>query len=553
MIVSVSLCGYVLPCMAGNTVKIIVVVKPGMTTTFIDQHLPRGVISSRRIPGSSMLLMNVSQDRVAQVIIELKKYKDVLSVELSTDGRIENSFGGEEPVIPAINQGKSQRINQVKNPMAAGINQKTAGVEDFSVIKLNNDDIKWYKDIDGKKIAELSSGQGVVVAVIDTGIDFSNELFSPDIFVNKGEIAGDAIDNDGNGYVDDINGINIGDDNNNPQDENGHGTEIASVILTVSPHCQLLPIKVNQDGSDTFSTADLVEGIYYAISTGADVINLSLTADQDSQAVAVAVRAAHDAGIIVVAAAGNDAGSVEFPASMDEVVAVGGLNNDLQAWFSPQGPEMEITAPAVAIDAISLGGSEVNVSGTSFSCAMISGTAADIAGMNPHLKNETIRNILDSGTRDLGDTGRDDIYGDGGLDGGILFDAASPRLILPFKPFYAFSREAPISISFHLPPTDTAFNVYIGVFSPDNKFWWLDKYGNWHDSEVSLISPIAEFENNSSDSQFLDGVLFGTDGTFDAFNPVKLDSGVYKWGIAITDANTGELFGPVTWNYMLIF
>ena len=166
------------------------------------------------------------------------------------------------------------------------------------------------------------------MAVIDTGIDLENTIFEPCV----------------------LRGWDFGDNDNEPQDENGHGTEVSSIILALAPECRILPLKINLDGGDTFTTADLVEGIYYAFSLGARVINLSLTVDQNSEAVSEAIRAAYGAGSLVVAAAGNDSGEVAFPASMDEVIAVGSLYGDIPPWFSPEGLELEITAPGVAVE-----------------------------------------------------------------------------------------------------------------------------------------------------------------------------------------------------------
>lgn len=147
--------------------------------------------------------------------------------------------------------------------------------------------------------------------------------------------------------------------------------------------------------------------------------------------------------------------------------------------------------------------------------------------MNPHLKNVSVRLLLDSGARDLGDSGRDWIYGKGALDGGLLFRVSAPELTLPPRPFYAFSRSVPIPILFHIPPTDTPSIVYIGIISPDNTLWWLDAYGTWHDSEQDPLSPIAWL---GASSEPLDGVLFGENGAFEAFNPVGLPFRVFTSG-----------------------
>jgi len=492
-------------CIAQDTVELLVILKQGASI----QPIPKDVIAYRRIPGSPIFRIKVSKDRADEVMRRLKARKGVRSIERSRRGMI-------------------------KDDPEAGVFLK---------------DSEWYEEIKGEKIDELSNGSGVIVAVIDSGIDLENSMFLSRVFVNKGETPGDSIDNDRNGYIDDLNGWDIGDNDNNPQDENGHGTEISSIILTLAPGCRILPIKINEGGNNTFSTASLVEGIFYALSFGAKVINLSLTVDGVSEAVAEAIQAAYNAGAIMIAAAGNDySGPVEFPASMNEVIAVGGIYQDLPTWFSPMGAELEIVAPGL-VKLITLKGAEGYGAGTSFSCAIVSGTAAALFGMNPRLKNKTVRLLLDSGTRDLGEPGRDTVFGEGALAGEILFQVAAPDLILPERPSYKFSRSVPIPVSFHIPPTDTRFMVYVGIIYPDNTLWWLDGYGNWHNSQQVPISPIVRLEPSS---ESIDGVLFGENGAFPAFDPSGLAPGLYQWGIAITD-ESGQLLGPITWDYMLLF
>ena len=502
-ITAFALCGYVLPCMAQDTVEFLVVLEQGTSI----EPLPQGVITSCRIPGSPIIRMRVSKDRVEEVMRELRAREDVRSVERSRTGKIESDAG-------------------------------------LSFLEGSD----WYEQIQGASIAELSGGTGVLVAVIDTGIDLENTMFEPCVFVNPAEIPGDLIDNDGNGYIDDVRGWDFGDNDNEPRDENGHGTEVSSLILGVASECSILPLKINPDGGDTFTTADLVEGIYYALSLGAGMINLSLTLDENSEAVSEAIKAAYGDGSLVVAAAGNDSGEVVFPASMDEVIAVGSLYGDLPAWFSPEGPELEITAPGVAVEVISLGGTMMWISGTSFSCAMVSGTAAVLRGMNPHLKNETTRVLLSSGTRDLGDPGRDPVYGEGALDGDALWKISVPDLSVPPRPFYAFPRSNPIEVDFHLPPTDSAGFVYIGLLGPDT-LWWLDGMGNWHDWEIHALSPVTSLTPLNVAA---DGVLFGEGEVFPALDLSQWPSGLYQLAIALTDEQ-GRLLGPVTWDYMLLF
>ncbi len=507
------------PCQADTiaekTINILVGFKQdAVIEPFLNEPLPAGVVSWHQIGKSRIVRMKILSSQANDVIKKLKLRSDVRYVEKSKRGKF----------------------------------QSDSAASDSALIK-DLRESQWYQSIKGDSIAELSWGAGALVAVLDTGIDYRNQALAPGIFINSGEIPDDLQDNDKNGYIDDKSGWDIGDNDNNPLDENGHGTEVSSIIMAVAPHCIILPVKIDQAGDDSFETADLVEGIYYAISMGAQVINLSLTADQELQSVAEAVQAAHDAGIVVVAAAGNHAGSVEFPASMDETIAVGALYGDYPASFSAGGDDLDIMAPGVGVDCITLGGYKTSVSGTSFSCAMVSGACAVLRGMNCHLKADTVKSLLFAGVDDPGLLGRDIVFGEGVIDGKLLYQTAAPDLKLPFRPFYAFSRSVPVQVSFHLPPSDTSSFVFVGVFSSDNTLWWLDQSNQWHNAGQTPLSFLAGV---SPLSESVDGVLFGENGAFPLFDPSNAAPGLYRWAIAVTD-ESGTLIGPVTYNYMFLY
>ena len=128
------------------------------------------------------------------------------------------------------------------------------------------------------------TGQGITVAVIDTGVQTNHPDLSHSIWVNTGEVPGDGIDNDRNGYVDDVNGWDFVSRDNSPQDGNGHGTHVAGIIAAarnevggtgVAYASSIMPIRVlNNNGSG--NTTDVARGIRYAVDNGADIVNLSL-------------------------------------------------------------------------------------------------------------------------------------------------------------------------------------------------------------------------------------------------------------------------------------
>ena len=154
----------------------------------------------------------------------------------------------------------------------------------------------------------------------------------------------------------DVYGYDFGDQDSDVQDEHGHGTHVVSVLARTAPGVRVIPVKINPNGQSSFTSASVAEAIYFAVNRGANIINMSLTLAEYSQAVAQAVEYAISSGVFVVAAAGNNSDTVQFPALLDNVVAVGSLHYFLErAWFSPTGPEIEITAPGVLIDVTELG------------------------------------------------------------------------------------------------------------------------------------------------------------------------------------------------------
>ncbi|MFN6461342.1 MAG: CARDB domain-containing protein [Nostoc sp. DedVER02] len=166
------------------------------------------------------------------------------------------------------------------------------------------------------------TGQGVIVAVIDSGVDYNHPDLNANIWKNTKEIAGNGKDDDGNGYIDDVNGWNFVGNNNNPLDDNGHGTHVAGTIAGVKNsfgvtgiayNAKIMPVKVmNSDGQGTNSA--IAKGIRYAVDNGANVINLSLggSASSDEQS---AIQYAASKGAITVMAAGNDGKSEpDYPA-----------------------------------------------------------------------------------------------------------------------------------------------------------------------------------------------------------------------------------------------
>lgn len=210
---------------------------------------------------------------------------------------------------------------------------------------------------------DISHGSNdVLVAVIDTGIDYKHEDLAANIWRNPGEIAGNGIDDDNNGYVDDVHGINAILGNGDPMDDHYHGTHCAGIIgavgnnqVGVTGACwnvKLMSLKF-LDGNGRGLTSDAIACIDYAIEMGAQILSNSWGSEEYSLALRDAIGRAEEAGILFVAAAGNSSESSDelplYPAAManENILSVASINKwDELSYFSNYGPEsIDIAAP----------------------------------------------------------------------------------------------------------------------------------------------------------------------------------------------------------------
>ncbi len=225
-------------------------------------------------------------------------------------------------------------------------------------------------DIDAPEAWDVTTGSSsVVVAVIDSGVDYNHPDLSANIWRHIGETAGNGIDDDGNGFTDDTRGWDFVDGDNNPMDTDGHGTHIAGIIGAVGNNgtgvagiawqVQIMPVRVLDAGGGGF-TSDIMAGIDYAVNNGANIINISLGGDpggpQDSAMIS-ALTSAKNAGVTAVIAAGNENNdndiSPVYPASytLDNIISVAATDQSGNlAWFSNFGAtSVDVGAPGVDI------------------------------------------------------------------------------------------------------------------------------------------------------------------------------------------------------------
>lgn len=254
-----------------------------------------------------------------------------------------------------------------------------------------------------------STGAGIIVAVLDTGVDYNHQDLKNNIWTNTREIAGNGIDDDGNGYIDDIQGWNFDKNSNKIYDDNGHGTHVAGTIAGenngfgvtgIAYNSKIMPIKVlDENGSGSYSA--IAKGIYYAVDNGARVINLSLGGYFSNNALKAALEYAGSKNVIVVMAAGNDGdSSPSYPAryANNNGIAVGAVDrNKNLADFSNRSGSNElayVTAPGVDIYSTLPGNQYGTYSGTSMAAPHVAGVVALMLSANPNLTESQVRNIL---------------------------------------------------------------------------------------------------------------------------------------------------------------
>ncbi|MEH0935250.1 type VII secretion-associated serine protease mycosin [Micromonospora psammae] len=268
-------------------------------------------------------------------------------------------------------------------------------------------DDQWHlRYLQVQKAHLISRGAGAVVAVPDTGV-------APHPDLRRNLLAGTDMIRNGGG--------------DGRQDQDSHGTGMAGLIaahgrgntgaLGIAPEAKILPIRIKQS-NEQGNQDDLISGIKYAVSQGADVISISATTDASAELQQAIASAVH-ANTVIVAGAGNQPRQrhVGFPAAYPAVIAVGGVDRaGERASVAVTGPEIDVVAPAVEIYSTSIDGKYRQGTGTSDSTAIVAGAVALLRSKYPYLPAEEIVHRLTATAIDKGPPGRDDEYGYGVID-----------------------------------------------------------------------------------------------------------------------------------------
>lgn len=273
---------------------------------------------------------------------------------------------------------------------------------------------------------DLTQGENALVAVVDTGIDYTHPDITANLWINAGEIPNNGVDDDNNGIVDDYYGCHYleGQVYGDPRDDNGHGTHVAGTIaavgnnnlgiIGVAPKAKIIAAKgLDREGSGYI--VDLANCINYVVNQGADVINNSWGGSGNSQLIEDAIKNALAKGCVVVVAAGNSNANTAnfFPANVDGVIAVAASDqNDQKCFFSNWGEKVDVAAPGgngndnpynilslLASNSLMeeeykeliIGNNYLRIAGTSMAAPHISAVCALVISKYPMLTNKQVR------------------------------------------------------------------------------------------------------------------------------------------------------------------
>jgi subtilisin family serine protease len=368
--------------------------------------------------------------------------------------------------------------------------------------------------------------RNVVVAVVDDAVKLNHADLTAQIWTNPGEIAGDSIDNDGNGWIDDIHGFDLAENDNDPSPPSGannssfsHGTHVAGIaaastdngtgIASVGFNVSIMPCKVKLDS--TIADPELqftYYGVDYAIANKANVVNMSFGGAGYNATFANLLAVGRDSGMVFVASAGNTGSySIQYPAGYTDAISVASsASSDALSGFSTYHPSVDVTAPGSNIYS-STAGSPTSygfMSGTSMSAPVVSGLLALMASLDSSATPLTLRACLESSTDNIDAQNQDKIG---------LFGTGRVNALKALQCLMPVSNNIPgvYSFSMGLPnpnPSQGEFSAY--VFCPQSgnlevRLW--DMWGRVCWSQTIPVTNASEVKLSVANNQLPAGMF----------------------------------------------
>jgi len=288
----------------------------------------------------------------------------------------------------------------------------------------------------------------VVVAVVDNAMAKNHPDLTANIWTNPGEIAGNLIDDDGNGYIDDVNGYDVGDNDNSVLPLNtswDHGTHCSGIvgartdntvgISAIGFNVKILPVKAEMNSGGSNSISNGYGGIVYAARTGARVISCSWGGTVSAASDQSVINYAWSKGCAIICAAANDGNSVlHYPAAYNNVYSVASSGSgDLKSGFSCYGTWVDITAPGENIYSTIPNTSYGNMSGTSMATPLVAGLAGLMLSKNPYLTAAQVEGCISSSAANIYTVGSNSAYSPNQLGAGRI-DAYQAMLCASVTP-----------------------------------------------------------------------------------------------------------------------
>jgi subtilisin family serine protease len=387
----------------------------------------------------------------------------------------------------------------------------------------------------------LTTGStSVVAAVIDTGVDYTHVALRSNIWTNPGEIAGNGVDDDGNGFVDDVRGWDFANNDANPMDDNSHGTHVSGTIVSLS-HCSIMGLKfLGSDGSGYLSGA--IEAVNYATmmrsryGVNVRVDNNSWGGGGFSSALQSAMTAAADAGILVVAAAGNSATNNDttgqYPANYANVLSVAAsTQSNLLASFSNYGATtVDLAAPGVSITSSTPGNTYSTYSGTSMATPHVSAVAALAFALRPDATVAEVRDALVGGVTKVPSLSGKMV------SGGVLNAYNTLKLLSDSQPsadpVVGSLTVSSSSVAIGGSVTLTASDITNATGSTTVRFVWDANNNGQYDSSDTVLGTSAAVSNGQC--SFVFNTAGYTVGTYHLLAAAKNSGGSWSSWVAAT-------------------
>ncbi|QIL90129.1 S8 family serine peptidase [Microbulbifer sp. SH-1] len=445
------------------------------------------------------------------------------------------------------------------------------------------DDLYGLKKMSMENAWDNSQGNGVVTAVIDTGLDFNHPDIQGQIWINSDEIASNGIDDDNNGYIDDVYGYDfIGESissplnpganpDNDPTDGHGHGTHVSGTIsatgnngagvIGVAPEAKIMVVKGLDDSGSGVATS-LANALIYAADNGAQVINNSWGGYGDSSLIHDALEYAYGQGSVLIAAAGNEDRPAAWPHPSNHplVISVAAVDqSDVRAGFSNWGAKIDVGAPGTSIlsllaadSGFSQSGNRVvgqnylEIDGTSMAAPHVSGLAALLLAQNPSLNQEQVRHIITQTADDVMNPGWDAMSGHGRVnaESALNYVGAPPDILVQItspEPWSAKGHSQEVRGTI-VGTNVSHYELAYAHYTPDHQLAFVTITSGTAEGEDQLLSQ-WDISSLPSALYILRLRAFNTDGRFNESRVMVRVDNQLKPGWAQVISENGHSFG----------